>query len=449
MGETIKVSVRELKPKMVIRAFIGFGRKYRPVNKRTSEWVKLNFRGTKAIIKRNGKKYAIPIQKLSDGDDILKIYEFPKEMRKLTTVTPKLAAVLGKNEFVQFEVQFSKPDGKKPSLTRLNHKKQVKEAEIFIEKVGKSVEAREEATHAIEDLMDSTRSGKINVKLLDGMVSQFAENAASEAISAVASLKKSDQTYAHCVDVGAIFQTVYLKLVEKKLVSNKFENDAEMLMGAFLHDFGKSKIPKEILDNTERYELESREMDLMRQHPEFSANILNKMMMSNDVIDMAHYHHVKLDTSLISSYPKVESYEKLSTETKLLAIVDIYQALVGRRTYKKSWAPPSAMLFIDGLAGVEHDPDIWDAFYQVLGQYPIGSLVELNDGSLAFVMSVSESDLSRPRVVVVRNAAGEDLTHHSLMDLQEQKEVSIKKGVDHMEIYGSDSIDVFSNLKVS
>ncbi len=449
MGALKKVSVRELKPKMQIRSFIGFSRKYKPVDNQTSEWVKLNFRGTKSIIERNGKRYGIPINKLNDGDVILKIYEFPKELNKLTTVTPKLATVLNKNGFIQFEVQFKKTDVKKTSPAQRKHKKQVEEADIFIEKVGKSVAARDEATLAIEELMDSTRSGKINVKMLDGMVSQFAENAASEAISAVASLKKSDQTYAHCVDVGAIFQTVYLKLVEKKRVSSKFENNAEMLMGAFLHDFGKSKIPKDILDSKERFELDSREMKLIRQHPEFSATLLNRMMMSNDTIDMAHYHHVKMDTSLVSSYPQVESYEKLSTETKLLAIVDIYQALVGRRSYKKSWAPPAAIRFIDGLAGVEHDQDIFDAFYQVIGQYPIGSLVELNDGSLAFVMSVLESDLSRPQVAVVRSSAGEDLTHHSLIDLQEQKDISIKKGIDHIEVFGTESIDVFTNLKVS
>ena len=409
----------------------------------------LNFRGTKSIIKRNGKKYAIPIEKLCEGDTLLKIFQFPKELNKLVKVTPKLAAVLNKNGFVHFEVQFLKSAVNKVSPAQIRHKKQVKEAEIFIEAVGKSVEARDDATLAIEDLMDSTRSGNINIKLLDEMVSQFADNAAAEAISAVASLKKSDQTYAHCVDVGAIFQTVYLKLVEKKLVTSKFEDEAEMLMGAFLHDFGKSKIPKDILDSNERFELDSREMKLMRQHPEFSASILDRMMMSKETIDMALYHHVKMDTNLVSSYPKVESYEKLSIETKLLAIVDIYQALVGRRSYKKSWAPPSAIRFIDGLAGIEHDPDVWEAFYNVMGQYPVGSLVELNDGSLAFVMSVSESDLSRPRVVVVRSSAGEDITHHSLFDLREQKEISIRKGIDHMEIFGDDSINVFSNLKVS
>ena len=447
--ELKEVTVQELKSDMRISAFSGFSEHFQPVNKRISEWVKHNFRGTRSILMRGGKKVSTPIGNLREGDILYRIYQFPTDLVKLTIVRPKLITELKKRGFTKFEVKIEKKASRQPSIQNKKHQEQIEQADIFIEKVKESVVARDETSHAIEDLMDATRSGKINVKNLHGMVDNFAKNASSDALSAIASLKKSDQTYAHCVDVGAIFQSVYLKLVLKKKVKSVFVDESEMLMGAFLHDFGKSKIPKDILDSTQRFERDSREMKLMQQHPEFSAQLLKKMLMPDYIINMAHYHHVKVDITLPSSYPKVDSYEQLITETRLMAIVDIYQALVGRRSYKKSWAPPAAIRFIEQLTGIEHDLEVFNEFYRIIGQYPIGSLVELNDGSLGFVISVPEKDLSRPQIVVVRNAKGEDLTHQHLVDLEDERDISITKDVDHVDIFGDDSMDVFTNLQIS
>jgi hypothetical protein len=127
----------------------------------------------------------------------------------------------------------------------------------------------------------------------------------------------------------------------------------------------------------------------------------------------------------------------------------VYQALVGKRKYKKSWNPPAAMRYLDALAGVEFDMAVWDDFLQVMGLYPKGSLVELNNSAIAFVMSVSEADPERPKVVVVRNAAGEDLSHHSLLDLMDEKSIEITKDLDVMEVFGKDAIEVFTSLEIT
>ncbi len=228
-----------------------------------------------------------------------------------------------------------------------------------------------------------------------------------------------------------------------------FEKESQVILGAFLHDFGKSKVPKDILDSTVRFERESKEMQMMQSHPAFAVDLLAGMGMSDDIINMAHYHHVKQDTTMNSCYPKDVNYDQVIYETRLISIIDVYQALVGKRKYKKSWNPPAAMRYLDALAGVEFDMDVWDDFLQVMGLYPKGSLVELSDSSTAFVMNISEEDPERPQVVIVRNSAGEDLTHHSLLDLLEEKEIEIVKDLDVMEVFGKDAMAVFSNINIS
>jgi HD-GYP domain-containing protein (c-di-GMP phosphodiesterase class II) len=219
------------------------------------------------------------------------------------------------------------------------------------------------------------------------------------------------------------------------------------MFAAFLHDFGKSQIPKDILDSQKKFDRDGPEMKMILSHPAKGAELLKKMGMPTYAVNMAYYHHVKLNTFMKSSYPQGASYETSIMESRLLAIVDIYQALVGKRNYKKSWSPPSAIRYLDALAGVEFDPEIWNNFLQVTGKYPKSSLVELSDDSLGFVMNVPKEDLDRPQVAIVRNAAGEDLTRTPLIDLAVERNISIVKDLDAQDIFGEKCLNTFLNIK--
>ncbi|MCG8336387.1 MAG: HD domain-containing protein, partial [Proteobacteria bacterium] len=371
--------------------------------------------------------------------------KFPANLEKLVHVNDKLIKELENRGFNQFDVRVIK---KQTGSAEENRKIAVQETNEFVQKVKESVQVRESATNAVENLMDNGRRGKANTDEIMEFVDSIVKQSSADAISAIASLKESDQTYAHCVDVGAIFQVVYLKTIKNMGLKSVFKDEREMLLSSFLHDFGKAKVPKEILDSTVRFERDSKEMQLMQAHPVYGAEMLKKMDMPDYIVDMAHYHHVKLDTSMASSYPSGVAFEDIRMEARLIAIIDIYQALVGKRSYKKSWAPPAAMKFIDQLSGVEYDLDIWTEFLKIMGRYPKGSAVELSDGSQAFVVSIPEADLTRPQVVQVRNAAGEDLEHHTLIDLEVERDMSISKELDSYESFGENVIELFASLQV-
>ncbi|MCP4753819.1 MAG: HD domain-containing protein [Proteobacteria bacterium] len=440
------VKVTDLNTDMLILAYEVFGKKYRSLSKLTCEWLKFNFKGTQAIVERDGQKIEVAIGQLETGDNLRRLYKFPASLKKLTIVNKRLATELKARGFHGFIVR---KIVRKPSTKQLQRRQEIGRTKAFVQKVEENIEFRDTAVNAVEDLMDNTRNGNVNILELMNCIDNITEAASADALGAIAGLKKSDQTYTHCVDVGAIFQTAYTRIVEKKGISSPFRDEQDILLGAFMHDFGKSKLPKEILDSTALFDKNGPEMEMMRKHPQFSAELLTKIRMPDHVVNMAQYHHVKIDTSLTSSYPEVDSYDKLSMETRLIAVVDIYQALVGRRSYKKSWAPPAAMSFIGQLADAEYDVEIWKDFFQAMGRYPAGSLVQLSDGTQAFVTSVPEIDLNRPQVVVVRNAKGQDLKNQTFVDLQEEKDLSIVKGLDNDEVFGDDSLSIFTNLRIS
>ncbi len=452
--ERALLNIKQLKKGMKIISYIGFSQKYQSMDLETCTFVRHNFKDARARIIRQEKELDINVEQIAVGDTMKRIYKLPPDLKKLTIVTEKLVPALMHRGFLKFEVKrpiSSQAAATKPPLT----KKQVKfeksktQANKFVQQLKQNVSTHKKASAAVENIMDDARKGKVSYNGVKEYVDNITENASSEAMSAIMSLKESDQTYDHCVDVGVIFQTSYLKIIESKGRKSIFENEAKTLLGAFLHDFGKSKVPKDILDSTVRFERDSQEMQMMQSHPVFAVELLAGMGMSEDIINMAHYHHVKQDTTINSCYPKGVNYDEVIYETRLISIIDVYQALVGKRKYKKSWNPPAAMRYLDALAGVEFDMDVWDDFLQVMGLYPKGSLVELNDSSAAFVMNISEDDPERPQVVIAKNAAGDILTHHTLLDLQEEKDIEIVKDLDVMEVFGKDAMEVFSKINIS
>ena len=438
--------MENLDDSMVIERYTGFSNKFGSMDDATCKWLQHNFKEVKAGIKRGGKSMNLDIKDIQVGDMLIELNSFPPSLKKLTIVNDRLIEELKRRGFLEFCVKRVK---KQLTQKQIKHQEAVLKSSQLVHKTKESVAVSKGATQAVENLMDKTRDGNMEIGDISEYVDNIVKSGSTEAMGVLTSLKKSDQTYAHCTDVAAIFQTVYVKLKEREGIELSPEKKHEMLLGAFMHDIGKAKVPKDILDSTARFERDSREMQLIQSHPTFGAEILTNMGSADMIVNMAHYHHVKLDSAMSSSYPQGVNFDDLAMETRLIAIVDVYQALVGRRNYKKSWAPPAAVKFIEQLSGIEFDIDVWDSFYQIMGKYPVGSLVELNDGSMAFVVQAAVEDSAKPRIALIRNAKGEDLTNNTLIDLQEEQDVKIVKDLDNYEVLGDASLDIFTNLKIT
>ncbi len=440
------VSIMELNDSMIITSFVRFNDEYQNISPQTCVWIKHNFKDAKAIVDREGQEIELLIDDIEPGDHLKKLHQFPISLMNLTFVRTQLIKELKKRGFLAFEVKRKPTEKTFQQKIRLGA---IRRTEELIEKVGESIGIRDTVSDTIKDLLTGNDDDKIDPFELVGHVNSIAKSGVAKAISVIAALKKGDHVYTHCLDVGAIFLMVYSHWVKAKGIVSGFNNEAEILLSAILHDIGKISLPKEITEIQVDLDIFSPEMGLLRDHPVDGARILSNLNMSETAINMAHYHHVKMDISLASSYPTVDSYDSVLPETRLLAIVDMFQALVGQRPYKKSWHPSDAMKYINQLAGIEYDPKIWIVFREALGWYPVGSLVEMNDGSQAFVVEKAYHGLHRPSVVVTRNSYDEELTHNTLIDLNTDKDIFIKKGLDHFQIYGDKSINRFLQLQVS
>ncbi len=439
------VLVEQLRPNMKIVEFTKFIDPYSRMSEKVCKFLQLNLKGTTVEVIRNGKTVTCSINDLQPEDNLQRVFDIPDSLRRLTIVTKGLIPELKKRGFLGFTVQIAE---KVPTTKQEKRQHSVRKANAFVQKVKENMQMREAASDAAKNMFDTVRRGNPNPDEIKGSINEVMSQSSPEALAAIASLQSSDQTYAHCVDAAAIFQSSYYAIKKKRGEKSIFPDKQLALFGAFMHDFGKAKVPKDILESTARFERDSREMKILQSHPVYGAELLSGMKMPSYIINIAHYHHVKMDASLNSNYPQGVKYEDVLMETRLAAIVDVYQALVGRRSYKKSWGSAAAIRYIDALAGTEFDPEVWEDFVNAIGLYPKGGLVEMSDDTLGFVMNVPEEDLERPEVAIFRDANGENYAQPFLVDLAEEEELEISQDLDHYEVLGEEAIDIFLSLQI-
>lgn len=137
------------------------------------------------------------------------------------------------------------------------------------------------------------------------------------------------------------------------------EDIAILEFGAILHDIGKIVVPSQVLKKTGP--LDKEEWELMRQHPEAGARMLEGVDHLRAAVPYVLCHHEKWNGS---GYPAGLKGLKIPREGRLLAIVDAFDAMTSDRPYHSSMPAADALDEIARYRGINFDPDMVDAFVQ-------------------------------------------------------------------------------------
>lgn len=213
-----------------------------------------------------------------------------------------------------------------------------------------------------------------------------------EIMSLLAIKKKDLLTYVHLMNVSILAMHLTARLGYSK------DSVLDMGVAALFHDVGKMYISSEIL--RKKSKLTEREFSKIKDHTVLGARILNEYSDTIGILPavVAFEHHLRYD---LTGYPRV-TYQKKPTDASLIvSICDVYDALAQRRTYKND-SPPNEIyeIMIKDRAKLFH-PEILDRFFEVTGVWPVGTIVSLNDKSIAVVREVNERDIFRPKVEVI------------------------------------------------
>lgn len=179
-------------------------------------------------------------------------------------------------------------------------------------------------------------------------------------------------------------------------------HEMEMLgAGALLHDVGKLKTPLEVLNKPGK--LTAEEFKIMKAHPVHGRELLeHRYGLPHLVADMAYSHH---ERAAGGGYPRGLSGDQISIWSKIVAIVDVYDAITSDRCYHDGMSPTEALTKMYSWRLTDFDPELLEQFIQCLGIYPVGTLVELTSGEVGIVISVNPVLRLRPLVSLVLDAS--------------------------------------------
>lgn len=203
--------------------------------------------------------------------------------------------------------------------------------------------------------------------------------------------KKDEYTADHSLNVCVLTLVFARHLNLGKSVLN------ELGVGALLHDIGKLQIPINVLNKPGP--LNSDEMALIKQHPTFGAEILKKTPgISKTAIDIAFCHHERVDGD---GYPRGLKSDEISLFPRMIAIVDVYDAITSNRVYHHGMSPSDALRNMYQWQHKDFDASLVEDFIQCLGIYPVGSVVQLNTGDIGIVMSDNKLHRLKPTIMLV------------------------------------------------
>jgi response regulator RpfG family c-di-GMP phosphodiesterase len=162
----------------------------------------------------------------------------------------------------------------------------------------------------------------------------------------------------------------------------------DLLMGCSLHDIGKIGVPDSILNKTTR--LTEQERQLMRTHPEVGLGIIRGINLFKPAIPYIMAHHERFDGK---GYPRGLKGEEIPVEGRLLAVVDTLDAILSDRPYRQGESLKTAVSELIANKGRQLDPEIVDAFINVIRQGQVDFLKlygRQQDTSFLKDLSISE-----------------------------------------------------------
>ena len=189
----------------------------------------------------------------------------------------------------------------------------------------------------------------------------------------------------------------------------------DLAMGGMLLDIGNSMLPKSIA--TTSGAITEEQKTILRQHVEFGVKILaDSQGVAQPVADMVCCHHERFDGS---GYPQGMLGNQVPPFGRIAGIADCYDAMTSESAYSKPMAAYDAARALNEMRGKEFAAEVVGQFLATMGMFPVASLVELNDGSVAVVLEQNPNNVLRPKVLLLLDQNKEPLPQPRVVEMRD------------------------------
>jgi len=267
----------------------------------------------------------------------------------------------------------------------------------------------------VEKLASQQRAGVHRAKrVVQNMVDLLAED--DSVLLGMSTIRDyDDYTYTHSVNVAILSMCL-----GKRIGLSRISMERLGICGLF-HDIGKVEVPHELIIKPGK--LTDEEYDRIKEHSVNSVRQIVKLNAARDlkanVLLPPFEHHLKYD---LSGYPQTNRKKPISLFGRILTITDIFDAMTSSRIYRPvAFSPDRVLSMMLGGAGTEFDPLILKVFIQMLGVYPVGTLLLLDTGEMGLVTGASgDIEIGRPRVVLLKEAGNGEFRKGEMVNLMEK-----------------------------
>ena len=278
---------------------------------------------------------------------------------------------------------------------------------------GKPSEIYREGIETVEEIIQSAFSGNaLNARniqsLTHTMVDSILDN--RDALVGLTSIKFYDEyTFVHSLNVAILSMAMgaFLSLEKAQI--------AALGVAGMLHDIGKVNIPLEIINKPDS--LTDAEWEIVKRHPVEGALILSGLLgVGRLAMVTAFAHHRQYN---LKGYPLIaDEHTVPHAYAKIIALADAYDALTSVRIYYRVVRPPDeAVRILLGKRGTLFDPVLVKAFVNMVGIFPIGTLLRLDTEEIGLVTHQTR-DLLRPRILLLRTFDGTEREETNLLEME-------------------------------
>jgi putative nucleotidyltransferase with HDIG domain len=256
------------------------------------------------------------------------------------------------------------------------------------------------AVQTAETLWDAAKAGEqpdpgAARKIIDGLARLVTQDRTS--LMALTALKKYDNyTFTHMVNVAA------LAMAQARALNLDGALLREFGFAALMHDIGKVNTPLEVLNKPGK--LTTEEFGIMKRHVVDGAHILRRTPEMPALAPIVAFeHHLKQD---LSGYPEKIGSRKLNLCTMIVSIADVFDALRSNRPYREGMATTRIRSIMHEQGNPAFNQVLLKRFVNLMGLFPIGTLVRLNTEELAVVTAEHPTDPFRPQVKIITDKSG-------------------------------------------
>jgi putative nucleotidyltransferase with HDIG domain len=245
-------------------------------------------------------------------------------------------------------------------------------------------------------------------RIIDSLARLVSQDRTS--LMALTAMKRYDNyTFTHMVNVAV------LAMAQGRSLNLDGPLLREFGFAALMHDIGKVNTPTEVLNKPDR--LTKDEFEVMKQHVVDGAHILRRTPEMPALAPVVAFeHHLRQD---LSGYPENIGHRDLNLCTQIVSIADVYDALRSNRVYREGLPTERVRAIMTQKDSPAFNTKLLRRFINLIGLFPVGTLVRLNTDEVGVVTREHPTDPFRPQVKVLLDSVGTRIEEPMLVNTWE------------------------------